>query len=79
MNRTPVVEPVARRYTDRAIPVNLIRLFCSPPSLLSHGCLGAISLDDRNEYQKQKEMFLGIRARPVLKADNFTAISESIV
>jgi hypothetical protein len=33
----------------------------------------------RNEYKKQKEMFLWSRARPVRKADNPTAICEPSV
>jgi hypothetical protein len=37
---------------------------------------GAYSASDRNEYQKQKKMFLGSIARPALKADNLTAICE---
>jgi hypothetical protein len=34
---------------------------------------GVYSASNRNEYQKQKIMFLGSRARPVRKADNLTA------
>jgi hypothetical protein len=34
---------------------------------------------NRNKYQKQKIMFPGSRARPVRRADNITAICESIV
>jgi hypothetical protein len=37
------------------------------------------SASNRNEYRKQKKMFLGSRARPVREADNFTAIYEPIV
>jgi hypothetical protein len=33
----------------------------------------------KKEYQKQIIMFLGSRARPVLKADNLTTICEPIV
>jgi hypothetical protein len=40
---------------------------------------GVHSASNRNEYQKQKIMFLGIRARPEGRADNFTAIFEPIV
>jgi hypothetical protein len=40
---------------------------------------GAHSASNRNEYQKQKIMFLGNRVRPVRRADNLTAISEPIV
>jgi hypothetical protein len=41
---------------------------------------GVYSASNRNEYQGQKyEMFLGIRARQVCEADNFTAISEPTV
>jgi hypothetical protein len=40
---------------------------------------GAYSASDRNEYQKQKIMFLGSRARPVHQADNLTTICEPTV
>jgi hypothetical protein len=40
---------------------------------------GIYSASNRNEYQKQKIMFLRSRARPVRKADNLTAICEPIV
>jgi hypothetical protein len=41
---------------------------------------GIYSASKRNEYQKQKKiMFLGSRALPVRRADNFTAIYEPIV
>jgi hypothetical protein len=39
---------------------------------------GFYSASNRNEYQKQKIMFLGSKARPVRKADNLTAICEPI-
>jgi hypothetical protein len=39
---------------------------------------GFYSTSNRNEYQKQKEMFLGSRARLVSKADHLTAIYEPI-
>jgi hypothetical protein len=39
---------------------------------------GVYSARDRNEYQKQKNNFSG-EWRPVRKADNLTAICESIV
>jgi hypothetical protein len=45
--------------------------------LLFPAALGSAS--NRNEYQKQKIMFLGSRERPVSKADNLTAISETTV
>jgi hypothetical protein len=35
---------------------------------------GVYSASNRNEYQKQKTIFLGSRARPTHKADNLTAI-----
>jgi hypothetical protein len=35
---------------------------------------GVYSASNRNEYQKQNTVFLGSRAWPVCKADNFTAI-----
>jgi hypothetical protein len=34
---------------------------------------------NRNEYFKQRKMFLGSKARPARKADNLAAICESIV
>jgi hypothetical protein len=37
------------------------------------------SASNRNEYQKQKNIFLGSRERPVREAGNFTAICEPIV
>jgi hypothetical protein len=40
---------------------------------------GVYSASNRNEYQKQKKIFLGNRARPVLRADNLTVICEPIV
>jgi hypothetical protein len=39
---------------------------------------GVHSAFNINEYQKQK-MFLGIKARPVRRADNLAAICEQIV
>jgi hypothetical protein len=41
--------------------------------------LGVDSASNRNEYQKQKKMFLGSRARPAPKADKLTTICELIV
>jgi hypothetical protein len=40
---------------------------------------GAHSASNRNDYEKQKIMFLGIKARPVRGADNLAAICELIV
>jgi hypothetical protein len=40
---------------------------------------GVYSVSNRNEYQKQKLMFLGSRARPMRKAHKLTAISELTV
>jgi hypothetical protein len=40
---------------------------------------GVYSASNRYEYQKQKRMFLGSRARPVRRADNLTAIWEPTV
>jgi hypothetical protein len=40
---------------------------------------GVYSASNRNEYQKQKIMFLASRARPVRKADKLAAIREPIV
>jgi hypothetical protein len=41
--------------------------------------LGVYSASNRKWYQKQKIMFLGIRAWLVHRDDNFTAIYEPIV
>jgi hypothetical protein len=40
---------------------------------------GDYSASYRNEYQKQKIMFLGSRTRSARRADNLTAICEPIV
>jgi hypothetical protein len=40
---------------------------------------GAYSVSNRNEYQKEKKMFMGNKARPVHETDNLTAIWEPIV
>jgi hypothetical protein len=39
---------------------------------------GVYSASNRNEYNMQKIMFLGSRARPVRRTDNITAICEPI-
>jgi hypothetical protein len=40
---------------------------------------GVYSASNRNEYQKQKKMFVESSARPVRRTDNLTAICESTV
>jgi hypothetical protein len=40
---------------------------------------GVHSASNRNEYQKQKKMFLGSRELPGHKTDNHTAICQPIV
>jgi hypothetical protein len=40
---------------------------------------GISATSNKNEYQKQKIMFLGGIARPVLRADNLTTICEPTV
>jgi hypothetical protein len=40
---------------------------------------GVYSASKRNEYQRQKIMFLRSRARPVRRVDNLAAICEPIV
>jgi hypothetical protein len=40
---------------------------------------GVYSASNRNEYQKNKIMFVGSKVRQVRRADKLTAISESIV
>jgi hypothetical protein len=39
---------------------------------------GVYSASNRNEYQKQKIMFLGSKARPVRRGDKFTATRKPI-
>jgi hypothetical protein len=51
-------------------------IYLIPPAALGPKVYSA---SNRIEYQKQKIMFLGSRARPVRKADNLTAICEPIV
>jgi hypothetical protein len=48
---------------------------------ISSGCTchGVYSASYRSEYQEQKNNILESRVRPVHRADNFTAISKSIV
>jgi hypothetical protein len=40
---------------------------------------GIYSASNRNDYQKQKNVFLGSRALPMCRADILTAICELIV
>jgi hypothetical protein len=40
---------------------------------------GVYSASNRNEYQKQKIIFLGSKLRPVREADKCTAICEPII
>jgi hypothetical protein len=40
---------------------------------------GVNSASNKNEYQKQKLMFLASSARPVCRADNLTALCETTV
>jgi hypothetical protein len=56
--------------------MNFFRIYRSLQAVLGPGVYSAYN---RNEYQKQKELFLESRARPVRKADNLTAIREPIV
>jgi hypothetical protein len=60
--------------TSRPDEVNgfLFNMYLIFPAALHHGVYSA---PNRNQYQKPKKKFLGSRARPVRKADNFTAIS----
>jgi hypothetical protein len=41
--------------------------------------LGVYSDSNKNEFQKQKNFFLGSRALPVPKADNLATICEPII
>jgi hypothetical protein len=47
------------------------------PAALGPGVV--YSASNINQYQKQKEMFLGSKALPALKVNNLTAICEPIV
>jgi hypothetical protein len=40
---------------------------------------GVYSASNRNEYHKEKKIFLGSRARLARKADNLTSINQPIV
>jgi hypothetical protein len=40
---------------------------------------GVLSASNKKEYRSGKLLLLGSRARPVLRADNLTAICEPIV
>jgi hypothetical protein len=53
--------------------------FSNLPNPSSRTRPGVYSVFKINEYQKQKKMFLGSRARPVCVADNITTICEPIV
>jgi hypothetical protein len=61
-------------------PDEVIDFFFFSVYLILPAALGSwvYSVYNRNEYQKKK-MFLGSRARPVIKADNLTAICKPIV
>jgi hypothetical protein len=51
---------------------------CFSINLILPAALGpeAHSASYRNEYQKQKIMFVGSRARPAVKAHNLTVVCE---
>jgi hypothetical protein len=57
------------------IRFSLLSLLIILPAALG---LGPYSASNRNEYHKDKIMFLGSRARPVIKAYKLTAICQSI-
>jgi hypothetical protein len=63
-----------------SIPNQVIEFFFSIylilPAVL---CPGVYPASNRIEYQKQRKMFLGSKALPVLKADNLTSLCEPIV
>jgi hypothetical protein len=60
-------------------PDEVNEFFSIYPILLAALGPGVYSTSNRNEYQKQKIMFLGSRARPVHSADNLTAVCEPTV
>jgi hypothetical protein len=54
-----------------------MQIFCRPS--LNLICLGFTQLLTEMSTRSRKIMFLGSRARPVLRADNLTAVCEPIV
>jgi hypothetical protein len=79
MNIVPIsftmLQAGSLRVRDPMRSMKLINLPILPAALGP----GVYSASTKNEYQKQKEMFLGSRARPVRKADNLTANCGPIV
>jgi hypothetical protein len=61
---------------DLKKPLNFFSIYLILPAALGPG---VYSTSNRNEYQRQKKMFLDSRAWLVHKAHNLTAICESIV
>jgi hypothetical protein len=62
-----------------SIPDEVTKLFQFTLSFQPHYGPVVCSDSNRNEYQKQKNIFLRIKARPVSKVDKLTAICEPIV
>jgi hypothetical protein len=74
-----MVEALCYKLEDHGFKSCEVTEFCSIYLILPAALgPGAQSASNRNEYQKQKNMFLGSRARPAGRAENFTAICEPI-
>jgi hypothetical protein len=72
-----VVKALHHEQKSRGFQTNWGELIVSISRVLpAAGGPGVYSATNRNEYQKQKVMFLESRARPVRKADNLTTIFE---
>jgi hypothetical protein len=61
---------------DTRLSKLFLSIFLVLPAALSHRVYSA---SNRNEYQRQKQIFLKSRAGPVREADSFTTICEPIV
>jgi hypothetical protein len=72
-SRGSVVAQAGRSRVRDPIRRIIFSMYLILPAVLDPG---AYSASNRTEYQKQKIMFLGIKARPVRTADNLTAICE---
>jgi hypothetical protein len=71
-----VVEALCYKPEGHAFENLIFPIYLILPAALDPGVYSA---SNRNEYQKQKKMFIGSRVRPVCEVDTLTAICESIV
>jgi hypothetical protein len=69
-------KPWRSRVREPMTWINFFSIYLIIPASLGPGVHSA---SNRNEYQKQRKMFLGSRARPVRTADNLTAICKPTV